>query len=1057
MNARKGLVQATEIAPGEPAGWLNLGLLQFRQQDFEGAYQSVARALTLVAGNSRVEALLGVIESRRGKEAESIKHLTRAVELDGHNLKAAFALVNETERQNSPAADEMAQRLLENILAVQPNNLAVLLDDVRLAAKRGDGGRVKSAVAKLGESASMWPEAGRQQLSSLQTSANGNVRGAAMEAQFLKNVLVRAPAYRQSLDEVRTPATSAGEPFLRFFKLPSPRSEPDEADRQLRFEAKAISGVSGRVRWLGTMSVDNQSNAVPVWVDESGLRVNDAEALPFPPQSVAITPYAVSAADFNYDFKTDLAVASSAGLRLFLHDETNGYRDATAAMKLSTAVTGANYTGAWAFDVDLDGDLDLVLGAPAGAPTVLRNNGDGSFAVAHPFAGVDGVTGFASADVDGDGDPDVALIDGRRELHVYANERLGDYRQRPLPETVVKAAAALSAADVNGDGLADFVVLQRSGTAMRLSDASAGKDWTTALLANAKPAESLLLADLDNNGALDLVVGSEIFLGDGKSLTALEGGQKGAIAAAVDLDGNGRLALLTLRDGAVSAWSSRGTKKYHWQTVRPLAAHTNGDQRMNSFGVGGEIEVRADLLTQKQIIQGPNLHFGLGSHGRGTEFARIGWPNGLIQTEFNLKPDHTLVAEQRLKGSCPYLFAWDGTAMRFLKDVAPMSAALGGHAADGSIAPPTQTRQWFSMRGDQVRAQDGLLRLRITDEYWESYFLDQYELTAVDHPQGTQVFVDERVPVPTNGARVYVTETPRDFASVGDELFLTDTYAGVGREHELKLVLPQDAPKTAELYLIAQGSLRPWDDSTLVALNQSRHAKPRDLSLEAQADGGEWRLVNGHLGVPAGRFKTVVVQIPKNASALRLRTNLAIYWSSLKWARSLPDKQARLTKLRLASATLDHRGFSAVTLDRATGIENPEYTRVAGSGERWPALAGNYTRFGDVRALLAEADSRYVIATSGDELQLAFEAGPQPTAADERDYVFAGDGWIKEGDYSFHGSQALMPLPYQGLQEYGGISNGLESERAYRLHPNDWDIFHTRYVAGSTLRSSLWR
>jgi len=33
----------------------------------------------------------------------------------------------------------------------------------------------------------------------------------------------------------------------------------------------------------------------------------------------------------------------------------------------------------------LDGDLDIVLGAEQTLPTVLRNNGDGSFAEFHPF------------------------------------------------------------------------------------------------------------------------------------------------------------------------------------------------------------------------------------------------------------------------------------------------------------------------------------------------------------------------------------------------------------------------------------------------------------------------------------------------------------------------------------------------------------------------------------------------------------------------------------------------------------------------------------------------
>lgn len=1049
VNARKGLVEATRIAPAEPASWLNLGLLQFRQQDFEGAYQSVARALTLVDGNSRVEALLGVIESRRGKEAEAIAHLTRAVELDNHNLKAAFALAQETERQNSATSDEAAQKLTEKILSVQPNNIAVLLEDVRLAAKRGDGARAKAAVATLASSADVWPEPARQQLASLQKVVDGDVHAAAIQAQFLKNVLVRAPAYRQSLDDVRTPATSAGEPFLKFFKLPSPRSEPDERDSGLRFE-RIGNALEGDIAALVAVSLDHQSAPVPVALSSGGAHVGDRAAIPFPSAGAVCGPESLAAADFNYDFKTDFAIACSKGLRIFEQSEGGGFHDVTAAAKLPAAVVNASYFAAWAFDYDLDGDLDLVLSSG----NVLRNNGDGTFEVANPFPAISNVKSFASADVDGDGDADVALISGEGQLTVFANDRLGDYRPRTMPDHVARGAQRVTSADVNGDGLTDFVVASKAGVISRLSDAGAGKEWKTAQLASVREATSLSLADLDNNGALDLLAGTQIFLGDGKAFIELIGGGWGRIADAADLDGDGRLELLT----ANGTWRSRGTKDYHWQTVRPLAARTNGDQRMNSFGIGGEIEIRADLLTQKQIVRGPSIHFGMGSHSRGTEFARIAWPNGLIQTEFNLKPDQTLVAEQRLKGSCPYLFAWDGKTMRFVKDVAPMSAALGAHDGAGHPAQVGNPNEWFSIPGSRLQADRGRLRLSVTDEYWESYFIDRYELMAVDHPQGSQMFVDERVAVPAVQRRVILTGPSHDFAAVRVEKFLSDTYAGIGREHSVEMTLPAGA--SADTYLIARASLKPWDDMTLVAMGQGSRSRPQELSLDIWNERTGWRTVRSNLGVPAGREKTMVIDLrgvlpPGNgAKTLRLRTNLAIDWQKLEWAEPWRGEREVKTKLVLERGTLRHRGFSKVTLNR-TGIEYPAYPHPVESGDRWPSLDGYYTRFGDVLPLVSQSDGRFAILASGDELQLEFRGTPHRENS-IRDYVFAGDGWIKEGDPSFRGSQSLLPLPYPGITSYSGHPAGVENERAYRQHPEDWQNFHTRYLTGETMRTALW-
>src|SRR6202012_1036545 len=100
-----------------------------------------------------------------------------------------------------------------------------------------------------------------------------------------------------------------------------------------------------------------------------------------------------------------------------------------------------------AVDIEADGDLDIVLGQASGTPGVLRNNGDGSFAVIHPFGGVSGISQFAWADLNGDGNPDAAIVDGAAHLHVFLNQRSGNYRELAAPtgSNVVKAIAVADA------------------------------------------------------------------------------------------------------------------------------------------------------------------------------------------------------------------------------------------------------------------------------------------------------------------------------------------------------------------------------------------------------------------------------------------------------------------------------------------------------------------------------------------------------------------------------------------------------------------------------------
>src|SRR5581483_841898 len=255
-----------------------------------------------------------------------------------------------------------------------------------------------------------------------------------------------------------------------------------------------------------------------------------------------------------------------------------------------------------------------------------------------------------------------------------------------------------------------------------LSQKPESANWDSAELVRAKPASppSLFLADMDNNGALDIVVNEQIFLGDGKAFAAAPYKFSGVAQAISDLNSDGRLdAIVRGQNGAPLELINHGTKNYHWQVIRTRAAHATGDQRINSFGIGGEIEVRSGLFAQKQIITSPVLHFGLGEHPS-IQFARIVWPNGFVQAEFDLKSDQTVLAEQRMKGSCPMLFTWNGHKVQLVKDIGPWGAALGLNVnAQGKGI--YGTREWFNIRGNQLVPHDGFYDLRITAEYWETY------------------------------------------------------------------------------------------------------------------------------------------------------------------------------------------------------------------------------------------------------------------------------------------------------------------------------------------------
>src|SRR5580698_1097946 len=163
VNARNGLTRATQIAPDEPAGWVDLGLLQARQQEFDAAYQSFEKARSLAPGDNRIEGFLGLVEAKRGKLPEALAHYQKAVSLDSSNLRALYSWATETERQQTATSDADTQKLLERILRIRPDNEAILLDVAHLAAKRNDAPRLREAVSRLGRNSAIWPEPAKQQ------------------------------------------------------------------------------------------------------------------------------------------------------------------------------------------------------------------------------------------------------------------------------------------------------------------------------------------------------------------------------------------------------------------------------------------------------------------------------------------------------------------------------------------------------------------------------------------------------------------------------------------------------------------------------------------------------------------------------------------------------------------------------------------------------------------------------------------------------------------------------------------------------------------------------
>ena len=269
---------------------------------------------------------------------------------------------------------------------------------------------------------------------------------------------------------------------------------------------------------------------------------------------------------------------------------------------------------------------------------------------------------------------------------------------------------------------------------------------------------------------------------------------------------------------------------------------------------------------------------------------------------------------------------------------------------------------------------------------------------------------------------------------------------------EVEVAAP--VPREDQTWLVAHGWVYPTDSSINVAIGQGGHVQPKSLSLEAQAADGRWVVVATDLGFPAGKNKSVLIDLSgvaragaPGATRLRLRTNLEIYWDAIATAAGAPDATMRTARLAPSKADLRYRGFSQTTRGPREQPETPTYDRVASTTPRWRNLVGYYTRFGDVRPLLERVEDRYVIMNAGDELRLSFRAPVAPAAGWARDFVLVGDGWVKDGDYNTSYAKTVLPLPTHATAVYEAATAvlGLEHDPVYRRYAGDWHSFHTRF------------
>ncbi|HTJ24146.1 MAG TPA: FG-GAP-like repeat-containing protein, partial [Gemmatimonadaceae bacterium] len=805
-QAESQFKRVIDLAPKDPLGYANLGVTYLRGSRYDEADKQLKRARELDPANVDIGLMAAKLYSvtRRPTEARStLEELRRAAPRNAH---VSYALAELDAPRDSVARDSAAiakyAEELRGVIALAPENLAVRLKLVDALVRRG---QADSAVRHLEEARRVGPEIPVAAQPSLDETIRSLRAGKVAEARqpldrFL-HLMELTSAYQAALDDVKwLEGPLVGRPVLGFTPKSlvmlrgAGRGKPSP-DLVRFLDATTDAGLPG-VQAVGDTSV-RSTIAVGDYDADGTDDVFASFASPQQPAAAAhlyhvrggqlldVTQRAGIAlprgaafatfADVDNDGHMDLFVIGGDQRAYLLHNDGAGKFQDVSAKPGITNLGGARK--ALFVDLDHDGDLDLLLvGGPS--PLMYRNNLDGTFsestqAMGFATASTAGATRDAAfADFDGDGRMDVVVVRDKGNLTFFRNAGNRQFTDATAASGIrVTGGSAVAVGDYNNDGFFDLFVAngRESSIWLNSGDGTFKQDTRSsrafAALAGITAAGATFV-DFDNDGWLDLAIVGAPATAGGRGTVLLRNDGTGAFTdrssilpstvqpstvrsggtvVSHDIDGDGDQDLLVAEPGGVRLLRNDGGNASLSMQVQLIGLRT-GSGKNNDFGIGAKVEVRAAELYQTRVVTSRVTQFGLGPHLK-ADVVRIEWPNGVPQTVYFPGSDQDVIENEVLKGSCAFLYAWNGKHFEFLTDVMWRSALgmpLGILGSNTAYAPAGASQEYLRIPGSALQPRDGKYVLQLTEELWETAYADHLKLLAIDHPDSVDVFVDER-------------------------------------------------------------------------------------------------------------------------------------------------------------------------------------------------------------------------------------------------------------------------------------------------------------------------
>ena len=1097
-EAEKEFLKFIKLAPNEKPGYANLGLAYLRMGKYPEAEKQLSKAIKIDSKDPDIRLILATVYQMNDEREKAISELKEALTFAPDHIKILYDL----SELYSAGSDEEAQKQRENftiqLVEKAPGNLVPHLNLTEIYIREGD---FDKALEQLEIIQKQFPEFPKEAIDyydkTISLLKKPDKENALVQFTIFHNYLKVTSPYQAGIMDLKGPGGSLiGFPLITFDQKPSSLiSENISLTDVIKFTN--VTTTSG----LNVVPVYNEGNNAEFRnsthveaADYDGDGDIDLYVGSYDPVSSTYKHYlfnndmgrfkdvseevgikhsgresSASFADYDNDGFPDLYIIREGGDILYRNAGKGIFKDVTANAKIGSKTGGNN---ALFFDMDHDGDLDL-FETRSNSNLLFRNNGDGTFQEQAEKIGLSGEGAnsrdAAFGDFDDDGDIDFFVVNENSGNALYSNQRQGVFKDITEKSGLKSngGSYAVAVGDYNNDGFSDLFITSVNGGSQDLfrnlgngsfEQEQKSKEMFSAIR-NIKGYDAAFF-DFDNDGALDLIIAGESEVKGGRGLFLYHNNGKGNFTDASNLlpeePGSGKqLAFFDYNDdgdldlviaglnGGVFLFRNDGGNINHYIRMK-LVGLRAGSAKNNHFGIGAKVEIRSGDLYQSMVVTDPNVHFGLGNRAR-ADVIRITWTNGVPQNIFLPGADQSLIEAQTLKGSCPFLYTWNGDEYIFSKDIIWRSALgmpLGIMGGNTKYGFPDASDDYIKIPGESLKPKNGSYSIQVTSELWETIYFDKAELVAVDHPDSVDVFVPEQFsPPPFPGNKIFQVKEKHlpvsakdeqgndvlSFISEKDDKYLSGfkpaKYQGITEMHDL-ILDPGKSDKTGNLFLFLNGWIFPTDASINVALSQSDSLKVLPPIIQLINNKGEWETIINILGFPMGKDKTVIADLSgkflSGDRRIRIRTNMEIYWDQIFFSDCLPEAPVISTVMEPVSADLHYRGFSGSF--RKGGRYGPhwfDYSSVD-KNKKWRDLSGNYTRYGDVLPLLTGSDNKYIISNAGDETTIEFDAKglPELKTGWKRDFLIHSVGWVKDGDINTALGSTVLPLPFHGMKSY---------------------------------------